>query len=87
MRIRIDRQQDALLLGHLAIRIRQVKPLRVGIDFEKAAALLGFPNDAQYVHLIGLALVDQPSRDGPGSRSADGPSLPECARSVVTLKV
>lgn len=59
MRIRIHRQQHAFLLRHPAMDVRQIQSFRMGVNFEKTAALARLPDDAKHVHLIGLTLTDQ----------------------------
>src|SRR3989338_2094451 len=59
VRVRVYADQHAFLSRALALAVEQVEAFRVGVLFEEAAALPGVTDDAQHVHVVGFALLDQ----------------------------
>lgn len=57
----IDAEHDALLFRLPAIGVGQIKPDRMRVHFEKAAALSGMADDTSHVHVVGRSFIDKPA--------------------------
>jgi hypothetical protein len=60
VRVGIDADQHAFVLGHAAVRVEEIEPLRVRVQLQEAAACGRLADDLQHVDVVGLARVDQP---------------------------
>src|SRR3569832_134836 len=59
VRIAVDGDHHAGLLGHLAIDVLQIETFRMGVELQCTTAVPSGLDDALHVDLIGLALTDQ----------------------------
>src|SRR3569833_2772722 len=59
VRIAVDGDHHAGLLGHLAIDVLQIETFRMGDELKSTTAMPRGLDDALHVDLIGLALTDQ----------------------------
>jgi hypothetical protein len=65
-----DRDLQPQCLGHLAVRVVEVAPVRLSVEFTIAAALQRRPHDALEVDLERAALAEKTA----GERSAYAPA-------------
>ena len=79
MRVRVDDEASAGLLGHLGVHVVEIEPLRLGVDLEQNTRVGGGAGDPGHVDRIGIAAPQQPSRrvgEDAHVRMAQGPEDP-----------